>query len=304
MSFPRRVSRKLRRSVALVVARRRVDEEMALVEAAYLVELGRPIDPSGEASWRGRIATREVVGADAVDQLRMSAEYLLGRTGFYPALHEARMAWVATLAPFDTILDIGGSSPSCPDGALIELGYPHRPREIHILDRPEDDQFHGRPSYDQSHDRVNEWGTVSYHHGRAEDITRIDALRDRTFACVFMGQTIEHIEVSRLPEILGYIRDHLAPGGRLILDTPNRDLTRLVVGDGVLTHDHTHEYTPEELAGVLVEHGFRVVRALGIAPMPQSATTWTFDPHEIQAGDAMADDPTESFVFALECTLT
>jgi hypothetical protein len=54
----------------------------------------------------------------------------------------------------------------------------------------------------------------------------------------------------------------------------------------------------------LVEHGFRVVRALGIAPMPQSATTWTFDPHEIHAGDAMADDPTESFVFALECTLT
>ncbi len=55
---------------------------MALVEAAYQSELGRPIDRQGAWSWRLRIAGREVQGSDAVDELRAAGEYVLSRTGF------------------------------------------------------------------------------------------------------------------------------------------------------------------------------------------------------------------------------
>ncbi len=211
------------------------------------------------------------------------------------------MQWAAALDAFDCILDIGGSSPNCPDGALIELGYSHRPSELHILDRPEDEQFHGRPNYAQSRGRVTEWGTISFHHGLAENITKIDALTERSFDCVFMGQTIEHIEVDRLPLVLGYVRRHLRPGGRLIFDTPNRDLTRLVVGEAMLSDDHTYEYTPVEMVEVMGANGFDVIRQLGILPMPQSAASGEFDWRESETPDPIVADPADCFVFAFEC---
>lgn len=296
-----RVSRLARYGPALALRWPRVQREMELVERAYGSELGRTIDRIAEWSWRLRIASGRVHGCDAVDELRTSAEYLLGRTGFYNNLHRARMHWAAGLAAFDCILDIGGSSPSDPNGALIELGYSHKPTALHILDRPEDDQFHGRPSYSQSEDRVTEWGTISFHHGLAENVTDIDALGELSFDCVFMGQTIEHIEVDKLPLVLDFVRRHLRPGGRFIFDTPNRHITRLVVGDAMLSSDHTHEYTPVESVELMRSNGFDVVGQLGLVPMPLSASSGEFHWDESETSEPVVDDPTDCFVFAFEC---
>lgn len=280
-----------------------VDREMALIDQAYRRELDRPLDPVGAESWERRLRAGEVVSADATAFVRASPEYLLGPGGLLHQLHEARRQWVARLDPFDTILDIGGSSPDCPDGALIELGYGHRPRELHIVDRPEDEQFHGRPRYDQREDRRTDWGVVAFHHGRAEEVGEFGELADRTFDCVFMGQTIEHIEVDALPEVLSFVRTHLAPGGRFVFDTPNRDLTRLLMSDAaMLSADHTHEYTPAEMDEVLSANGFAVTKTTGILPMPGSAARGTFDVTETETGEPLVDDPSASFVFAFECT--
>ena len=50
---------------------------------------------------------------------------------------------------FDTILDIGGSSPNIETGALIELGYLHRPKKLIIFDLLPDEQYWGAPKYNQ-----------------------------------------------------------------------------------------------------------------------------------------------------------
>ena len=104
-----------------------------------------------------------------------------------------------------------------------------------------------------------------------------------------------------MPSVLGYVRRHLQPGGRLIFDTPNRDLTRLVVGEAMLTSDHTYEYSPAETIEVMRANGFEVIRQLGILPMPESAASGDFDWQESQTPDAIVDDPTVCFVFAFEC---
>ena len=46
-----------------------------------------------------------------------------------------------------SILDIGGSSPNIDQGALIELGYPHRPKQLFIFDLPPEEQYWGKPKF-------------------------------------------------------------------------------------------------------------------------------------------------------------
>ena len=57
-------------------------------------------------------------------------------------VHHARQQWVSQLAAFAEVLDIGGSSANT-EGALIELGYVHRPKPITIFDLPPEQQYWG-----------------------------------------------------------------------------------------------------------------------------------------------------------------
>lgn len=272
---------------------------MAEVDAIYVEILDRHVDEAGAAHYRSRIANRLVRPENIRATLRESPEFLLNKSGFYHRLHASRSAWCRELPAWDTILDIGGSSPTHELGALLELGYPHCPSELHILDRPEDDQFHGRPNYDQRVVRVRDWGTVTFHHGDAGRLDAVPELGGRTFDAVFMGQVIEHIPPDELPGMLDQIRSHLTPGGSFIVDTPNRSLTSIVMGDAFLTEDHTREYRPTELADIVAGHGFTVEKTTGIHPMPNTRSTGRFDPHE--SGDPHESRPEDCFCFALHC---
>jgi len=276
-----------------------VDTAMITVDDAYLSILGRHVDPDGAATFRDMIAHRRIAAHEVPDVLRHSPEFLLNRSGFYHRLHASRSSWCAGLPAWETILDIGGSSPTHELGALLELGYPHHPRELHILDRPEDDQFHGRPTYDQRVIRERDWGTVTFHHGDAGHLDEVPELGDLSFDAVFMGQVIEHIAPDELPGMLGQIRTHLNPGGSFVLDTPNRALTRIVMGDELLTADHTREYLPGELAAIIDDSGFIIDDVVGIHPMSQSRRTGAFDPYETT--DPGPADPDDCFCFALHC---
>ncbi|RMH74464.1 MAG: methyltransferase domain-containing protein [Actinomyces sp.] len=297
MTASGRAARILRR-VRPPVSRRRRGAADRLVTAAYREILGRDPDPGGAATY-GELVARGRLDADSLAAtLRRSPEYLLGRTGFYERLHRSRMAWCATLPAWDTVLDIGGSSPTCELGALVELGYPHTPREIHVVDLPEDQQFHGRPAYDQSVERRRGDLTVTFHHADAARLDDLADLAGRRFDAVVMGQVIEHIPVEALPGVLAAVRRHLTPEGVFVFDTPNRALTRLVMGDALLTADHTHEYTPDEMVGVLAAHGFTVDEVVGIHPLPDSVARGEFDPHE-EADPPVVADPTACFCFAV-----
>ncbi len=274
------------------------------VRLIYLALLGRPADPPALKAWRNKIIQNKYTTAMIVDALTNSPEYAFGSTGFFEVLHGARQAWASTLPAAGRILDIGGSSPDHPGGGLIELGYPHRPDFIHILDLPEDEQFHGRPKYSQANEHSFEGVTIRYHHGHAESIDEVADLNGLKFDLVFMGQAIEHVEPEGLPRMLKFVREHLSPNGRFIFDTPNRALTEILMHGDVLNADHKREYLPAEMETIVTEHGFRVQGRLGFAHMPRSLAECKFQAEEVtklDPPDLLNDAPEESFLFALEC---
>jgi SAM-dependent methyltransferase len=247
----------------------------------YRALLGREVDPGGRAHW-------EAQGFLSAPQMAAiicgSPEYRMRPAGgFGTILHSARIEWARTLPQANRILDIGGSSPTHPEGALIELGYPHRPKELLIVDLPEDQQFHGTPSFDQRRERTLEWGRVRYVHGDASTAILSQTLEnEEPFDMVFMGQFIEHVHQPAVPKICTTAFQALRKGGYLCLDTPNRLLTLLEKGRGVYVDpDHKYEYSPQELIDIIEPCGFTLVNQSGILPLPNSLRTGLIDYDEI-----------------------
>jgi len=271
------------------------------VRLAYLLLLRREIDQSGLRAWRECIASGRFDQQNVIDSILQSDEYE-ARFGIrvIEILHGSRQAWIKTVPRFDRILDIGGSSPNWPEGALIELGYPHRPHRIDILDRPPDQQYWGKPTYDQSAPNRFDWGEVNYFHGSAEHIAEVEALQDRVYDCVFLGQAIEHIYPDALPGMLDWVRRHLASGGQLVFDTPNRLLTKIQCPDSLTDPDHKYEYSPTEMAKVLDLAGFGVTRKVGMIHLPAQAASGKYDVREFKHAATLSDDVDACFLFAFE----
>ena len=271
------------------------------VRMAYLVLLRRPVDETGLRLWRERIASGRFAEQQIVDAILASDEYLL-RFGIdiIRILHDARRVWIKTIPAFDRVLDIGGSSPDLPEGALIQLGYAHRPTTIDILDLPPENQYWGTPKYDQSRSNRFDWGTVSYFHGSGERIHDVAELQGRTYDMVYLGQAIEHIYPESLPALLAWIKAHLAKNGRLVFDTPNRLLTKIQCPGSLTDPDHKHEYTPTEMEQILVDAGFEITRRVGMVHLPVQAMTRKYNTREFASASPLSDDVDACYLFALE----
>jgi SAM-dependent methyltransferase len=210
--------------------------------------------------------------------------------------------WVQQLPPAKTILDIGGSSPNVPEGALIEMGYPHRPEKLIIFDKPPHEQYWGTPNYSQANTLSLTWGQVQYMHGYAEDILLNDMLRDQRFDIIYMGQVVEHIYEDKLPRVLSWIKDHLVEGGKFIFDTPNRLITRFETGeDRYIDPDHKREYTPEVLSALLATVGFVITQEWGILDMPNVIANASYGIKDFYSGEPLSSSPTNSYCFAMAC---
>lgn len=275
------------------------------VRLAYLVLLRRDIDGAGLADWREAIARGTFSHDGVVNALLRSDEYQR-QFGAHvnERLHAARCAWVKTLPRFERLLDIGGSSKTLAEGALIQLGYPHRPRELHILDLPPERQNWGTPLFDQSVPSRFDWGTVTYHHGGAEEIATTAGLQGRLFDGVVLGQAVEHIDPRTLPGILAWVREHLVPGGQLIMDTPNRILTRIQCPTWFIHPDHKLEYEPAQLTEQLESHGFHVTRKVGMVHLPGIAGSGVYDAREFKEASLLHDDADACYLFALHAVRT
>lgn len=288
---------------AAIVARTRGEDigPEEYVRLAYLVLLRRQIDETGINDWRRRIERGTFDTQRVLDALLGSDEYLANHgADIFRYLHLARQQWIRSVDAFDSILDIGGSSAGRREGALIELGYPHRPSRLDILDLPPDRQFWGEPTFDQTEPVDFDWGRVTYFHGSAEDVANVAALQARRYECVFMGQAIEHILPEKLPALLGWIRAHLLPGGRFIMDTPNRAITKIHSPHAYINADHKLEYTPAQLEDVFNAAGFSVVRRTGLVHLPQMARSGIFDARWFPQATLVHDDADASYLFAFE----
>jgi SAM-dependent methyltransferase len=273
-------------------------------ELIYRFILNREIDALGAQSCAKQIAKGIFSPWVLIARLMLSAEFkkpYFRRTPLQQ-LHRARMLWVQQLPPAKTILDIGGSSPNVPEGALIEMGYPHRPEKLIIFDKPPHEQYWGTPNYSQANTLIRPWGQVQYMHGYAEDILQNDELRDQKFDMIYMGQVVEHIYEDKLPRVLTWIKDHLADGGKFVFDTPNRLITRFETGEGrYIDPDHKREYTPEVLLALLTTVGFFVTQQWGILDMPNVIATASYGIKDFYSGEALSSSPTNAYCFAMAC---
>ena len=103
----------------------------------------------------------------------------------------------------------------------------------------------------------------------------IEAVAGRTFDLVVSMEVIEH--VADTAAFAQGLADALAPGGLMVLSTPNRTalskLAMITIGEGTGaipkgTHDWTQFLTPDELTELLGRSGLKVthVQGLGFSP--------------------------------------
>ena len=272
------------------------------VRLAYLVLLQRKVDDVGMEYWLKKIKAKTFQHKELLDSIINSPEFImLYKVPFSTVLHQGRQNWCNSLEKFDYVLDIGGSSPNYSYGALIELGYQYRPKELTIFDLPEEKQYWGKPKFSQDVDYNFEWGVVKHMHGFVEDIYEYEELTDKKFDLIFMGQTIEHIQTNKLKAVLKWIKQHLSEGGKFIFDTPNREITKIQLPNNYIDEDHKYEYTPPEMESLLIECGFNVIKKTGILEMPITLKSKKFNPLEVYETKIINDEPESSYVFAFEC---
>lgn len=129
-----------------------------------------------------------------------------------------------------------------------------------------------------------------------------DELRNQQFDMIYMGQVVEHIYEDKLPNVLIWIKNHLAPGGRFCFDTPNRLITRFETGeDRYIDPNHKREYTPAAFATLLKTAGFVVTRQWGILDMPNVIASGSYGIKDFYSGEPLTSSPNNGYCFAMAC---
>ena len=104
------------------------------------------------------------------------------------------------------------------------------------------------------------------------DAMNVDALLPGSqFDTIILGEVIEHLE--RPYDLLRCIRDHIAPGGRLLLSTPNPLGVPVVLAEYChlrrfyYSQDHVYYITPRWVWRMLERCGYDVVKTVGCGAM-------------------------------------
>lgn len=273
-----------------------------LVKVAYQLLLGREIDPTGLASWTSVINEGSFTREKLVKNLCQSDEFTIADRSESPflRLHKSRQEWIKSVPKANKILDIGGSSPSRPEGALIELGYQHKPSELIIFDKPPTEQYWGKPVYSQQYLSTFDWGKVEYIHSYAEEIKNCTYIANAKFDMIFMGQCVEHIHPEKLTSVLEYISRHLNDDGIFVMDTPNRLVTQFQTGpNSYIDPDHKKEYEPSVLRDIIESHGLEMVSQCGMLDCEQVIKNKSFRLLDLYDHDLICDNPDNGYLFAM-----
>jgi SAM-dependent methyltransferase len=181
------------------------------------------------------------------------------------ALHPARLDLVQNVLPIGAkVLDLGGASGKR-QGALLEMGYRHA-RDLTIVDLPLDIRFKPGPQVDSEFEFNGTTVRYAYH-----SMADLSFYPDNMFDLVWSGQTYEHITEEEGEKLFPQIARVLKPGGIFALDTPNRKLTRILVGEQEWIHaEHKIEYFYEDFVQRFRGHGLDIIDRRGILDMPET----------------------------------
>jgi SAM-dependent methyltransferase len=269
------------------------------LQAAYDVVLKRKPDEHGVGYFTSQLERQDMTHADVIAAMMASVEYLCYRDlPILPihALHQTRMQlFQQYLPPARRILDLGGAAHNHAQGALLLMGYPHRPEEIVIVDLPPPDRIGGEHASEQQQELITSDGIhVRYLYRSLANLEDIPA---DSFDLIVSGESIEHVSESDAALVCREAYRILQQGGSFCLDTPNAALTRIESPDAFIHPEHQKEYFVHELRDMLVRVGFVIAEEKAVCPMPESLQKKQFDAVEITRNMRLSNTPEEGYVF-------
>jgi SAM-dependent methyltransferase len=201
------------------------------------------------------------------------------------------------LPPAQRILDLGGAVDHHPEGSLLAMGYRHKPKEVFIVDLPDDERLHQK-TVAGLRDLTTEQGTqVRYIYS---DMTDLKDFAANSFDLVWSGQSIEHITEIKADVLIQEVFRVLKPGGSFCLDTPNDSLMRLHSKE-YIHPEHKIEYKPEQLAAKLRRGGFELEEIKAVTPCPISLRVGRLSKLEIIKETRVGEDAEAGFSFFIQC---
>ena len=205
-------------------------------------------------------------------------------------LHQARTALVREMPPHaQRLLSAGCAGRWYFD--WIEQAYGHVPEHIGI-------EFYS-PRPDSLPDNVT-W--------IANTASDMVAVTDGSCDLVFSGQNMEHLWADEVAGFLVEAARVLKPGGHLVVDSPNRELTQPLNWSHP---EHTIELTVPEVRRLLELAGFDVTKQVGIwlCRDPKTGRILNFNPNDTDAEWSMVErlvtareEPTHAFLWWLEAS--
>jgi SAM-dependent methyltransferase len=281
---------------------RRWGDATLFVQTAYSIFLKRAADIDGLNYYLQELESGRMTRAGVLRSMIDSKEYqeIYGlRIGTLEALHQARaIVFRELLPPAQIVVDLGGAAHDHPEGALLFLGYPYRPREIYIVDLPPDDRLGGTTGA-EAVQQVTTSDGVRVHYIYSS-MSELAVFEDRSADLVISGESIEHIPEVEADVVCREVYRILQPGGFFCLDTPNAALTRILSPDKLIHPEHQKEYYVQELESKLRRAGFEIADRKGVCPMPNSLRSREFDYGEMIRNIRLSDNPEEGYVFFIK----
>ncbi|MEH2053657.1 methyltransferase domain-containing protein [Nostoc sp.] len=225
---------------------------------------------------------------------------LFSRTGI-EAHHLARLKLVQEiLPPAEYILDLGGSCLGSPEGALMVMGYPYNPQQLDIVDLPQEERIYDLHSEEHPQQFItpDNLTKINYIYRSMADLSYFP---EHTIDLVWSGQSIEHVTEEEAEKVIKEVFRVIKPGGSFCLDTPNRQLTKLLVRRGFVHPEHKIEYTPDELIAKIQKAGFIIKKTLAVSPMPYSLKTKKFSKLELINSVGFSENTNQGFSFFIYC---
>jgi O-antigen chain-terminating methyltransferase len=107
---------------------------------------------------------------------------------------------------------------------------------------------------------------------RAEQADLLDWLRasSDSFDAIFCAQVVEHLPPACLPELVHLAAEALAPGGLLIIETPNPQCLAIFATHFYLDPTHVRPVPAPLLRFYMEEAGFSAIQVHWLAPAPES----------------------------------
>ncbi|MEH2078277.1 MAG: methyltransferase domain-containing protein [Nostoc sp.] len=226
---------------------------------------------------------------------------LFSRTGM-EAHHLARVKLVQEMLPqAEYILDLGGSSPGSPEGALMVMGYPYNPQQLDIIDLPQEERIYNPQSEEHPQQFItpDNLTKINYIYHSMADLSNFP---EHAVDLVWSGQSIEHVTEEEAEKVIQEVFRVIKPGGSFCLDTPNRQLTKLLVRGGFVHPEHKIEYTPDELITKIQKAGFIINKKLAVSPMPYSLKTKRFSKLELMNSISFSENINQGFSFFIYCS--